>query len=163
MGRNFFRLRVVMAGAILGAILADAPVAVRGQAGDADQAAIAAFAQKAAVRAVNFEEGDAAGFARARADFTEGGWKDFLKHMEGYLDAKGAPTFKSTFTPSADARVIHAKDGTVHLRIPGTLKQGSKASSTTYKAALEVTAGGKPAKIERLEQITCGGASTKCQ
>jgi hypothetical protein len=127
------------------------------------QEATVAFAQKAAVRAVNFHEGDAESLTRARGDFTPEGWKDFVKHMEGYLDAKGAPAFDSSFVPIGDARVLDEKDGIVHMRIPGTLKQGSKASSTTYRAALDVRAGGNPIKIERLEQITCARTSTACQ
>ena len=130
---------------------------------DTDQAAIVAFAQKAAVRAVNFQEGDVESLKRARADFTAEGWKDFMKPMEGYLDPKGAPTFNSSFVPSGNARVVDEKDGIVHIRIPGTLKQSSKGSSTTYRAALDVHAGGHPIKIERLEQIMCAGASTACQ
>jgi hypothetical protein len=130
---------------------------------ETDQAAIVTFAQKAAVRAVNFHQGDAVSLTRARADFTREGWKDFMKHMEGYLDPKGAPAFDSSFVPSGDARVLDEKDGIVHIRIPGTLKQGNKVSSTTYRAALEVRAGGNPIKIDRLEQITCAGASTACQ
>ena len=122
-----------------------------------------AFAEKAGVRAVNFEMGDLASLTRARPDFTADGWKDFMKHMAGYLDEKGAPAFNSTFTPTGKARVIDEKDGIVHVKIPGTLKQGNKISSTTYRAAIDVYAGGKPIKIERLEQITCGGASTNCQ
>jgi hypothetical protein len=128
-----------------------------------DQSAIVAFAQKAAVRAVNFHEGDAESLARARADFTPEGWKDFMKHMEGYLDPKGAPAFNSSFVPSGNARVLDEKDGIVHVRIPGTLKQSNKVSSTTYRAALDVRAGGNPIKIERLEQVTCAGASTACE
>jgi hypothetical protein len=83
--------------------------------------------------------------------------------MAGYLDDKGAPAFNSNFTPTGKTRVIEEKDGIVHVKIPGTLKQGNRISSTTYRAAIDVYAGGKPIKIERLEQITCGGASTSCQ
>ena len=128
-----------------------------------DQSAIVAFAQKASVRAVNLHEGDAESLARARADFTPEGWKDFMKHMEGYLDPRGAPTFNSSFVPSGNARVLDEKDGIVHVRIPGTLKQSNKVSSTTYRAALDVRAGGNPIKIERLEQVACAGASTDCE
>ncbi|HEY6128800.1 MAG TPA: hypothetical protein VIW23_11510 [Candidatus Acidoferrum sp.] len=128
-----------------------------------DQDTIVAFAHKAAVRAVNFHDGDAESLAHSRADFSPEGWKDFMKHMEGFIDSKGAPTFTSYFIPSANARVLGEKDGIVHFRIPGILKQTSKASSTTYKAALEVHAGGSPIKITRLQQIMCASASTACQ
>jgi hypothetical protein len=58
---------------------------------------------------------------------------------------------------------VDQQNGIAHLRIPGTLKQTHNQSSTTYKAALEVYVSGTPMKIQRLEQITCGGASTKCE
>ena len=128
-----------------------------------DQAAIVAFAQKAAVQSLNFHQGDAASLTQARPDFTDDGWKGFMKHMEGWLDQKGAPTFTSSFVPSRDAVVVGQENGTVHLRIPGTLKQTQNKSSTTYRAAIDVYAGGNPVKIQRLEQITCAGASTACQ
>jgi hypothetical protein len=153
--QSLLLLVVILAGVSLSAqSLAPAP---------ADLSAVLAFAEKAGVRAVNFEMGDLASLNRARADFTSDGWKDFLKHMAGYLDDKGAPAFNSNFTPTGKARVVEEKDGIVHVKIPGTLKQGNKISSTTYRAAIDVYAGGKPIKIERLEQITCGAASTNCQ
>lgn len=129
----------------------------------ADQAAIVAFAQKAAVQALNFNQGDIASLTHARTHFTDEGWKDFMKHMEGWLDQKGAPTFTSSFVPSKDAVVVGQENGIVHLRIPGTLKQTQNKSSTTYRAAIDVYAGSKPAKVQRLEQMTCAGASSACQ
>jgi len=134
-----------------------------------DQAAIVRLGQKAAIAALNFQQGDAAGFTRAREDFTTDGWKNFIKTMEGSLDQKGAPTFTSSFVASRDATVLDEKEGVLHLRIPGTLTQSSNLGRTTYKAAIEVyvlrspTPGGRPIQIQRLEQITCAGASTKCQ
>jgi hypothetical protein len=128
-----------------------------------DQAAIVAFAQKAAVRALDFRQGDIGSLTHACADFTPEGWKEFMKHMEGWLDQKGAPTFTSSFVPSRDAVVLGLENGVVHLRIPGTLKQTQNQSSTTYRAAIDVRAGGKPTKIQHLEQITCVGASAACQ
>jgi hypothetical protein len=129
----------------------------------ADQAAMVDFAQKAAVRALDFRQGDIESLSHGRADFTPEGWTDFLKHMEGFLDQQGAPTFSSIFTPSGNVVVIGQENGTVHIRIPGKLKQTHNQSSTTYRAAIEVHAGGKPIKIQQLEQTTCGGASTACQ
>ena len=136
----------------------------------ADQATIVDFAQKAAVGAVNFRQGNAASLTHARPDFTPDGWKDFMKHMEGFLDDKGAPTFSSTFVPSGNATLLSEKDGIVHFRIPGTLTQSSNLGKTTYRAAIEVYTlrdllihGGKAIKIQHLEQITCGGVSTACQ
>ena len=135
-----------------------------------DEAAIVAAAQAAAVRTVNFREGDAQGWKRSRTDFTPEGWTDFVKHMQGFLDAKGAPIFNSSFVASRDAVVVDNDNGVVHFRIPGTLTQAHNASKTTYKAALDVHVlrdqlndGGQAIKITRLEQITCGGSSTACQ
>jgi len=135
-----------------------------GQRPNREQASIVAFAESAAIRAVNFRQGDAAGFARSRNDFTESGWKDFMNLMQGFLDEKGAPTFTSTFAASAKAKVLGEKDGVVRIRIPGTLTQNNKLGKTTYdRAALEVLAGGNPVKLQKVEQITCVGASTACQ
>jgi hypothetical protein len=129
----------------------------------ADQAAIVAFAQRAAVQALDFRQGDIGSLTRTRADFTQEGWGDFMKHMEGFLDQKGAPTFSSSFAPTRNAVVVGEENGIVHFRIPGTLKQTQNQSSTTYRAAIDVFAGGKPVKIKHLEQITCAVASTVCQ
>jgi len=130
----------------------------------ADRDAVVAFAQKAAVRALDLREGDLGSLNRARADFTAEAWRDFMKHMEGFLDQNGAPTFNSSFVPSRDATVLGEDNGIVHLRIPGTLTQTHNQSRTTYpRAAIEVFAGGKPIRIHRLEQITCGRESTLCQ
>ena len=41
-----------------------------------DQAAIVAFAQKAAVSSLNFRQGDRTSLTQARADFTDEGWKN---------------------------------------------------------------------------------------
>lgn len=149
-------------------------LSVRGFAQDAvssapDRATIIGFAQKAAVAALNFQQGDAVGFTRARGDFTPDGWKDFIKHMEGFLDQKGAPTFTSSFVAAHPATVLDETAGVFHLRIPGTLTQSSNLGRTTYRAAIEVyvlpnqAPGGRAIKIQRLEQITCAGASTACQ
>ena len=128
-----------------------------------EQTSIVAIAEKAAVSAINFRQGDAAGFNRARADFTPAGWADFLKRMQGFLDANGAPTFTSSFTASRGASVLSEHDGVVHFRLPGTLVQNNSLGRTTYRAAIDVHAGGSPVRIERLEPITCVGNSTACQ
>jgi len=136
---------------------------------ESDQAAIVRLGQKTAIAALNFQQGDAVGFTHARDDFTTDGWKNFVKNMEGFLDQKGAPTFTSSFVPTHDATVVDEKEGVLHLRIPGTLTQSSNIGRTTYKAALEVyllsnrAAGGRSVKIQRLQQITCVGASAACQ
>ena len=134
-----------------------------------DQTTIIRLGQKAAIAALNFQQGDAAGFTHAREDFTADAWKNFVKTMEGFLDEKGAPTFTSSFVAAHDATLLDEKEGVLHLRIPGTLTQSSRLGRTTYKAALEVyllpnrAPGGKPVKIQRLEQITCAGTSSACQ
>ena len=134
-----------------------------GQGPDREQADIMTLAQRAAVRAVNFTQADAAGFTGNRGDFTDDAWKDFINHMQGFLDEKGAPTFTSSFVASGTAKVLDEKNGTVRFRIPGTLTQSSKLGKTTYRAALEVSAGGNPVRIRKLEQIACAGASPACQ
>lgn len=148
----------------VGLTAAEAP---GGQSADPDQADIVASAERAAIRAVNFRQGDAAGFNASHDDFTEAGWRDFVNHMQGYLDDSGAPTFTSAFVASGNARVLDEKNGArsgiVRFRIPGTLTQTNKIGRTTYRGAIEVTAGGTPAKIQKLEEITCLGASTACQ
>lgn len=90
-----------------------------------------------------------------------------MKHMEGFLDEKGAPTFTSTFVASRAETMLDEKDGVIHFRIPGTLTQSSQLGKTTYRRfAIEVHAireeGEHKIKIQRLEQITCLGASTSC-
>jgi hypothetical protein len=127
------------------------------------QAATVAVAERAAMAAITFRQGDAAGFGRARFDFTPDGWVDFLKRMQGFLDANGAPTFTSSFSASGRASVLGEYDGVVHFRLTGTLVQSNALGKTTYRAAIEVYAAGSPVRIERLEQVTCAGASAACQ
>ena len=100
-----------------------------------DRATIVAFAQKAAIAAVNFRQGDGIGFTHARVDFTPDGWKDFMKHMEGFLDEKGAPTFTSTYRAAIEVYAV--RDLLVHK--------------------------GAAIKIQHLEQIACAAASADCQ
>jgi|SRR5215469_6122980 len=149
------------------ALAASVLLAEASNAGGVDSSTIVSAAQKAAVAAVNFREGDAAGFNKARTDFTEEGWKDFLRHMVGFLDSQGAPTFNSSFVPSKSAKILDENEGKIHFRIPGTLTQSNQQGRTTYAhAALEVHVIYDPVKkqgdIQRLEQITCAGASTAC-
>jgi hypothetical protein len=127
-----------------------------------DQVAVVAFTQKAAVQALNFRQGDLASLTRAQSDFTTEGWADFLKRMQGFLDEKGAPTFTSSFVPSGDAVIVDEKNGIIHIRIPGTLKQTHDQSHATYRVRIQVHAGGKPIRIIQLEQTMCMGSSA-CQ
>lgn len=127
------------------------------------QSKVIASIQRTAVAALNFREADAAGFSRARANFTADGWNDFLTHMQGFLDLKGAPTFTSSFAVKHDARFLDERNGLLHVRIPGSLTQSSKLGRTVYdRAAIEVYVD-KDGKIERLEQVTCSGASKACE
>lgn len=118
-----------------------------------------ALVQNAAIRALNFEQGDIAGLNKARPDFTPQGWKEFIKHMEGYLDPNGAPQFAQKFVPAGNAVILDRANGVVRLKIPGTLTQTQGKSSTIYRLRIEVQASGVPPKIEHLEQITCDKAS----
>jgi hypothetical protein len=124
-----------------------------------------AFAQAAAMRALNFEQDDIAGLSRARPDFTAEGWRAFMKHKRGFLSPDspdGVPTFSSSFVPSGSAVVTGKENGIVHLRIPGTLKHWQGGSSTTYRANIEVQAGGEPMKIHQLQETICPGPSFIC-
>jgi len=153
------RAVVLLASAVLSSMQAAPPAT-------ADQMALMSTAQGLAVAAVTFREGDAAGFNRARSNFTADGWNDFLKHTQGFLDQRGAPTFTSTFVALHDARFLSEKDGVVVLRIPGTLTQSNNLGRTEYRAALEVHAirdSSGAVKIQQLQQVTCVGASNACQ
>jgi hypothetical protein len=140
-----------------GSLLAQAPSTV------ADQQGIINSVQTAAIQAVNFRQGDIDGFTRARANFTPDGWADYLKRMQGFLDANGAPTFTSSFVPSGNVTILGAANEIIHIRVPGTLVQSNNVAKTTYRAALEIQAGGNPVRIEQLKQITCFGESSACQ
>ena len=134
-----------------------------GRAPNREQTSVVSLAQRAAVRAVTFSQGDAAGLTASRGDFTDDAWKDFMNHMQGFLDEKGAPTFTSSFVVSGPAKVLDERNGTVRFIIPGTLTQSSKVTRTTYRAVLEVSAGGEPLKIQRVEQIACTATSPVCE
>jgi hypothetical protein len=120
-----------------------------------EQAAVVDAAQKAALQAVNFSQGDAEALKSARRNFTPEGWDDFMKHMTGFVDQNGAPALSSNFEPSGNAIVIGHANGAIHFKVPGTLTQTQgKLSKTTYKnAAIDVKATGNPPKISHLEQI----------
>jgi hypothetical protein len=117
-----------------------------------DQAAVVKSAQSAAVQALDFEQGNLQSLLDARDDFTLDGWNDFMKHMRGYVDAKGVPQFSQSFVPSGDPVVIGEKDGIVHFTIRGKLKQTHDSSSTTYDhVEIDMRVGGMPIKIQHLE------------
>src|SRR5215470_14783552 len=92
---------------VLVAVLLSIPAfAQNGTRSGSDEAAMVRLGQKAAVAALNFQQGDAIGFTCARENFTTDGWKNFVKSMEGFLDEKGAPTFTSSFVALHDATVL---------------------------------------------------------
>ena len=144
-------------------MLIEFPLMSAGQQTPVGEQTVVAFAEKAGIRALSFRQGDAAGFARGRNNFTDAGWKEFMKNMQGFLDEKGAPTFTSSFVASGGVKVLSQEDGVVRVRIPGTLTQSNNIGKTTYRAALEVTAGGEPVRIQKLEPIACAGASKACE
>lgn len=133
--------------ALFAAALVSSPALA--QTTPADQAALV---QKAVVRALNFDRGDLARLRGARDGFTAEGWTRFMKHLDGWVDEKGAPTYTSSFVPSAEPRIVSQSDGVLNVMIPGTLKQTQNGSSTTYRVVVEVRATGKPMKIEHLKQ-----------
>jgi hypothetical protein len=127
-----------------------------------EEGAALSFARSVAINALTFRQGDRAGFVRARATFTDDAWTQFVKDMEGWLDHDGAPTFSSTFVPSSEGRVVDRQNDITHVRVPGTLTQSQNQSRTTYRAAVDVWAAGRPLRVQRLTQTTCGGASKAC-
>jgi hypothetical protein len=125
-----------------------------------DQAAIVDFTQKAVARALDYDQGNRGSLMDAQDDFTSDGWREFMQWLDGYLDAKGAPTGSSLFTSTGDPVVRHQENGVSQLTIPGILKQESGISKATYRVSIDVRVGGSPFKIQYLKTITCGGAST---
>jgi hypothetical protein len=124
------------------------------------QDAAADFAPKAVVRALDYKQGDRDSLMDAKEDFTTGGWNEFMKRLDGWLDENGAPLGGERFTPTGNAIVKSRENGVIFLSIPGTLQQTQNKSRTTYRVVVKVQLGGNPARIEHLEPITCGGAST---
>jgi hypothetical protein len=130
-----------------------------------DRTAIVDFAQKAAVRTLDYNQGDRNSLMDAQEDFTTEGWKEFMKWLNGWLDDKGAPLGSSKFSPTSEALVKDEDSGVLRLKIPGTLRQisrneGGGVIGATYRAVIEIQAGGNPVKILHLKVTTCGGAST---
>jgi len=120
------------------------------------------FARSVAISALTFRQGDRDGFVRSRATFTDEAWTEFAKDMQGWLDHDGAPTFSSTFVQSSEARVVDEQNGLTHVRVPGRLTQSQNQSKTTYRAAVDVWAAGRPLRVHKLTQTTCAGASKAC-
>ena len=124
------------------------------------------FAQKAAVDALNFRQGEPASLMDTKPMFTGPGWADFMKRLTGFVDLQGAPTFTSTFTPSGPAIAAKQDKASLTITVPGVLKHESQspqggASTTSYRAEIDVRVSPSPFKVEMLVQRTCGGATTK--
>ena len=127
-----------------------------------DESAIVAMAQQITMQALNFQEGDVQAFTKPRAQFTAEGWAAFMKHMDRWLDAKGAPKFTSSFTPTGNPIIAARENWNLGIMIPGLLKQTHNKSSTTYRSYIEVLAGGEPIKIRHLEQVACSRKASTC-
>jgi hypothetical protein len=135
-----------------------------GWTGLTDDPEVISFARQAATQSLTFQQGDRQALLAARRLFTDAGWKQFLKDLAGWLDADGAPTFGSSFVPSADGRVVDEHNGMTHVRIPGTLTQSSGGSRTTYsRSAVDLWVGVSPMAVQRLTQTTCASSSMACQ
>ena len=124
---------------------------------ETDEDTVVAFAKKVVVQALDYEQGDRESLMDAKDDFTEGGWGEFMKRMDGWLDNKGAALSSESFTPEGDTGVKSLDNGTVRLSIPGTLKQSQNKSSTTYRVVVDIQLSGEPRKIEHLEIRTGAG------
>jgi len=148
---------------------ASSPVSIQPAAAPSamDQATIDAV-QKAVIRALDCDEGDAASLMDAQGDFTPEAWKQFMNHMDGFIDDKGAPMFSEDFVLSGSPVITGQKNGVTRLAFPGTLKQSTplldknRRASTTYSAVIYVEVGGSPVKIQSLEQTTCGSNAGPC-
>jgi hypothetical protein len=138
--------------ALLLALVIGAPVLASAQPASDSAGSV----RDAVVRVLNFDQGNLERLQRYRPEFTPTGWTAFMKHLDGFLDAKGAPMYTSSFTPSGDARIVSQSDGALDLVIPGTLKQTQNTSTTIYPIVVEVKARGKPLKIDALKQTICG-------
>lgn len=124
------------------------------------------FAEKAVVDALNFRQGELASLEDSKPLFTASGWADFMGRLTGFVDSQGAATFTSTFTPSGPAIVTKHDKENLTVTVPGVLKHESRnsqggASTTAYRAEIDIRVSPVPFKIELLVQRTCGGATTK--
>jgi hypothetical protein len=124
---------------------------------ETDEDTVVAFAKKVVVQALDYQQGDRESLMDAKEDFTECGWSEFMKRMDGWLDNKGAALSSESFIPEGDTVVKSLDNGIVRLSIPGTLKQSQNKSSTTYRVVVDVQLSGEPRKIEHLEIRTGAG------
>jgi len=122
-----------------------------------------AFALRVSTQVLTFRQGDQSAFEHMDTQFTPEGWTQFLAHLEGWRDEKGAPTFSSTFQAAGGSRVVDEQGGIVHVRIPGTLVQTQDHMKATYRIAVDVWLNENPFAVRRLTQTTCLGGSKACE
>ncbi|MBB2483641.1 hypothetical protein H5407_00215 [Mitsuaria sp. WAJ17] len=123
------------------------------------------FAERLAVEALNFRQGDLGSLADSKPFFTAAGWADFSKRLTGFVDPQGAATFTSSFTPSGPAIATKKEHESLTVTVPGVLKHESRnpqggVSTTSYRAEIDIRVSASPFKIELLVPRTCGGAGT---
>ncbi len=124
------------------------------------------FAESVVVDALDFRQGDLPSLVDAEHLFTPPGWADFVKRLAGYVDAQGAATFTSTFTPTGPAVATKQNKESLIVTVPGVLKHERRsapgeASTASYRAEIDITVSPRPFKIDLLIQRTCGGARTR--
>lgn len=125
--------------------------------------------EKTVLRALELNVGDPSSLQAAQSDFTPQAWSKFIHHMDGYLDARGAPLFNQKFTPTEKPVLVNQKNGVMSVAMQGLLEQTSALNKATainsrasYRAVIYVQVGGSPMKIQNLEQTTCGTGTGPC-
>lgn len=134
-----------------------------------NQAADVDLVKKMVFRALDHNQGDIGSLNDAQNDFTPQAWSKFIRHMDGYLDARGAPLFNQTFTPAEEPVVVSRENGLTYIAIRGLLQQTASMSKSTainstvtYRSVIYVEVGGSPTKIQKLEQTMCGVGTEPC-
>lgn len=130
-----------------------------------EQANLVQDATAVCIRALAFTRGDTATLLDAKNRFTREGWAEFMKKLDGWLEAKGAATFTSRFVPSGPALDVQRHDGVLDLTLPGVLEQESRnpyggVSVTRYRAEIDLQLAEATRKVTHLKQRTCGGAGS---
>ncbi len=118
-----------------------------------DERAIIDFVQSAVVRALDYRQGDRQSLMDAQDAFTADGWREFMKRMDRWLDPKGAPLGSSSFMQNGDAVIKDQANGSMHLVVPGVLRQSQNQSVTTYRLVIDVRVDANAVKITHFEPI----------
>ncbi|MDI4632876.1 hypothetical protein J7U46_07430 [Pelomonas sp. V22] len=146
--------------------LAWVPIGAAAGSNGADDDKASRFAERSVQLALNFRQGDLQSLRDAEPLFTPEGWADFMRRLNGWLDAGGAPVFSSSFTASGPPILTtNSVSGGISFTVPGVLRhesrqpQGGK-SATSYRAEIDVQLTAEPFKVAQLSQRTCGGAVT---